>query len=96
MIWGKRRFAYAQSAPYQEKMEKLLMSNVAQYPESSWSAPTPMIPSTALFRQTRFVFANSTGSSACKSELPKEIDPPLVADAAKEPFLSRLKFAHRR
>ena len=31
MIWAKRRFAYADYAPYQDQMEKLLMANAPLY-----------------------------------------------------------------
>ena len=31
MIWVKRRFAYADYAPYQDRMEKLLMANAPLY-----------------------------------------------------------------
>ncbi|MEZ0085187.1 hypothetical protein ABIF72_007685 [Bradyrhizobium japonicum] len=33
MIWSKRRFEWAEVAPYQDRMEKLLMANATRYRE---------------------------------------------------------------
>ncbi|MFZ2155500.1 MAG: hypothetical protein WAV72_05185 [Bradyrhizobium sp.] len=33
MFWAKRRFEWADYAPYQDRIEKLLMSNAAHYRE---------------------------------------------------------------
>jgi hypothetical protein len=33
MIWGKRRFQWAEYAPYQDRLEKLQMANASRYRE---------------------------------------------------------------
>ena len=96
MIWGKRQFAFAEFAPYQAIMEKLLMANPALYQEFI------MVSTKTEKRGTETYWVGVPNEMLLipfdgfdrveERELPKEIDTLLIADATKEPFTSRFKF----
>ncbi len=100
MIWAKRRFAYAEFAPYQDIMEKLLMANATQYQEFlmvSVNAGGPGESDYYIGLPNKTLLAPfDKFQEVSEAELPKEIDTFLLGDQTKEPFTSRFKFKHRR
>jgi hypothetical protein len=97
MMWVKRRFQFAEYAPYMDLLEKLLMANPTLYQEfimvsvktedkSGESEYYVGVPNKALLAR----FDGFTPVE--ESELPKEIDTVLIADQTKEPFRSRFRF----
>jgi hypothetical protein len=99
MFWAKRRFAYAEFAPYQDMMEKLLMANATLYREFimvSVKAGDPGENDYYVGLPNKSLLAPFDGfQEVSEAQLPKEIDTLLVADATKEPFTSRFKFKDR-
>ena len=101
MYWAKRRFRYADYAPYMDRLEKLLMTNPTLYQEFIMvSVETGEevgeseyyvgVPHKAL------LIGFDGFTSVEESELPKEIDTLHIADATKQPFQSRFQFKRRR
>jgi hypothetical protein len=99
MIWGKRVFDGAAYAPYQDRLQQLLLTKPSRYQEFIMVATDTDqpnistywvgVPSEALFT------AFDDFERIEEADLPKEIDALLVADGTKEPFTSRFKFRHR-
>ncbi len=100
MVWAKRRFAYAEFAPYQDMMEKLLMANPTQYQEFlmvSVKAGAPGESDYYIGLPNKILLAPFDGFQEVReTELPKEIDTFLLGDQTKEPFTSRFKFRRDR
>jgi hypothetical protein len=100
VIWGKRIFEGAECAPYQDRLEQLLLMNAQQYQEFIMVATNTDRPGISTYWvgvPSEVLFAPFDGFERVQeAELPKEIDTLLVADATKEPFTSRFKFARRR
>jgi hypothetical protein len=96
MIWGKRSFNWADYAPYQDRIEKLLMANPTLYRQfimvstktdkAGESVCYVGVPNEALF--TGF----GGFDKVIESDLPKVIDVLHVADATTEEFTSRFRF----
>jgi hypothetical protein len=98
MIWAKREFAYAEYAPYMDRLEKLLMANPRQYREF-------MMVSTQTSKVGVDIFYIGVPNKAfaavfdgfeiiSESELPKEIDTLHVADV--NAFQERFRFREPR
>ena len=97
MLWAKRSFEWADYAPYQDRIEKLLMSNPAHYREfmmfsveqkvglSDVYVGVPAQPFLAVF--DGFV-------AVAENDLPKVVDSLLVADA--NAFKERFEFKHNK
>ena len=98
MVWGKRRFAFADFAPYQDRLEKLLLANAQRYAqfimvstkvdarESDYYVGVPDKVLLALFDGFEPVE---------ESALPKLIDVLLIADTSTDEFKSRFQFRHK-
>lgn len=96
MIWARRSLIYANYAPYQDIMEKLLMANPAQYQEFlmvSVAARTPGEIDYYIGLPNKTLLAMFDGfQEVTDAQLPNEIDSLLLGDQTKEPFTSRFKF----
>ena len=96
MYWAKRQFAYAEYAPFQSKLQTLLMANARRHREFMMVATDTREAGVS----TYFVgvpdngfLAGFDGFTAIEeAELPKEIDTLLVADGTSEEFKSRFRF----
>jgi hypothetical protein len=96
MNWVKRRFAYADYAPYMDHLTKLLFANPTLYREFIMVSTKVDnardsdcyigVPNKA------FLIGFDGFESVEEHELPKEIDTVLVADQTKDPFTSRFRF----
>ena len=98
MIWGKRVFQGADYAPYQDRMQTLLLANAAQYAQFIMVSTKvrPGINTCWVGVPSEALFAAFDGFQRVQEgDLPREIDTLLVADATKEPFTSRFKFKRR-
>ncbi|HXW26715.1 MAG TPA: hypothetical protein VEK73_18380 [Xanthobacteraceae bacterium] len=100
MYWIKRRFAYAEYAPYMAILEKLLMANPTQYQEFLMvSTEVPDDPGEGDYYigvpHKAFAMAFDGFTPVEESDLPKEIDSFLLGDQTKQPFTSRFKFRDR-
>ena len=100
MVWAKRRFAYAEFAPYQDLLGKLLFTFPIQYPEFimvSVKAEGPGESDYYVGVPNKALLAGFDGfQDVSEAQLPKEIDTLLIADATKEPFKSRFEFKHNK
>jgi hypothetical protein len=96
MIWAKRRFAWADYGPYQDRLAELMMANPLLYKQfimvctdtddvgvSDYYIGLPHQAFLAFFDG----FATVT-----EQELPNEIDTLLVADHTTDEFTSRFRF----
>jgi hypothetical protein len=98
MIWGKRVFNGAAFAPYQNRLQQLLLANAKQYQEFIMVATEGEQSGIATYWvgvPSEILFTAFDGfEHVQEADLPKEIGTLLVADATKQPFTSRFKFAH--
>src|SRR5215475_12944548 len=98
MIWGKRSFQWANYAPYQDKIAKLMMDNSASYRQFIMvSAKTEKAGEDVCYVgvPNETLFGGFDGFQRVEeSELPKVIDALLVADGTTEEFTSRFRFRH--
>jgi hypothetical protein len=98
MVWGRRRFQYAEYKPYFERLEQLLLSHPSQYREFMMVGVNTDAPGTTEI----FVGVPSATLLAAfdgfdpleESELPKVIDTVHIADTTKVEFKSRFSFRH--
>jgi hypothetical protein len=96
MLWLKRRFAYADYAPYFGILEKLIDANPnlsaefimvsAKYNDPHLSEYYVGLPDKS------FAAAFDDFEPIPESKLPKAIDTMLIGDSTKEPFTSRFRF----
>lgn len=96
MFWAKRQFAYAAFAPYQDRLEKLLMTNPTRYSQFIMvSVDTDKVGVGTYFVGVpeKVLLVGFDGFEAIQeSELPKQIDTLLIADATTDEFKSRFRF----
>jgi hypothetical protein len=95
MFWAKRRVSYAEYAPYQNRLEKLLFAHPLFYHEFIMVSTKTDEPGVSdyfvgLPNQSLFVGFDEF-KPISESDLPKEIDSVLIADTTKEPFKSRFR-----
>ena|SRR5712692_9381014 len=100
MYWIKRRFRYADYAPYMDKLEKLLMANATMYQEflmvSTEVEGNPMESDYYMGVPHKALAIGFDGFTPVQeSELPKVIDTFHLGDATKKPFQSRFRFKER-
>lgn len=100
MIWGKRRFAYADYSPYFDKMEKLIMANPTLYREFIMvSTKADGVGESTYYvgvPNETFIPAFDGFERVEETALPKIIDTLHIADATTEEFRSRFQFKHDR
>lgn len=100
MFWVKRRFEYADYAPYMDRLEKLMMANAADYQQFIMVSTKTDKPGVSEFyigvprKELLQVFDGFTPVE--EASLPREIDTLHLADATKEPFQSRFRFRGRK
>ena len=99
MIWAQRRFAFAEYAPYQDRLEKLLMSNALLYRQfimvCTDVAGEPGVSDYYVGMPSEEFLADLDGfEQVSEHELPKLIDSLCVADASTDEFKSRFRFRH--
>ena len=83
MFWAKRRFEWAEYAPYQDRLEKLLMANAARYREYMMFSMEQKVGLADVFVgvPAQELLAVFDGFDAVpKNQVPKVIDTLLVAD----------------
>jgi len=97
MIWLKRRLAYADYAPFQDALEKLMMENPTLYKEfimvRTKFADLHLKEYYVGLPDQSFASVFTDFDVAKESDLPKIIDSVHIADTTKEPFTSRFQFA---
>jgi hypothetical protein len=95
LFWAKRRFSYADYAPYQDRLQLLLFANPTRYAEFimvSTKADNPGVGDDYVGVPTQEMLAAFDDfEPVAEHELPKEIDALLIADTTKEPFKSRFR-----
>ena len=98
MIWMKRDFAYADYAPAMDELEKLLTASGPLYAEFIMVSTATNDPGVSTYYigvpNEGFAMPFHGFERVPESALPKVIDALHIADATKEPFRSRFKFAH--
>ncbi len=98
MIWGKRSFQWADYAPYQDKLAKLMMDNPTLYRQFIMvSQKTGKVGEDVCYVgvPNEALFGGFDGFQRVEEgELPKVIDALLVADGTTEEFKSRFQFRH--
>jgi hypothetical protein len=97
MYWAKRRFEWAQYAPYQDRLEKLLMANAMQYREFMMFSIEQKVGLSDVYvgvpiKESMLLFDGFEPVS--EDELPKVVDTLLVADATA--FAERFEFRHNQ
>ena len=97
MIWLKRRFAYADYAPFQDALQKLLLANPTRSSEfmmvsTNFADPHLKEYYVGLPDQS-FASAFHDFEFVKESDLPKVIDTVHIADTGTEPFTSRFQAA---
>ncbi len=99
MVWGKRRFEYADYGPAMDLLEKLLMANPTQYREFIMvSTKTSNAGSSDYYvgvPHKAFMTAFDGFEHVEESDLPKIIDTLHIADRSSDEFNSRFRFRHR-
>jgi hypothetical protein len=83
MIWGKRRFEWAEFAPYQDRLEKLLMANATQYREFMMFMAEVRVGFADVYvgvPAQAFMAAFDGFEPVAEADVPKVIDTLLVAD----------------
>jgi hypothetical protein len=99
MIWGKRPFANAHFARYQDRLVKLLYANPAQYREFMMVGTNTDDPAVRVYYvgvpMEAFMEAFDGFEIVDGNDLPKEIDSSIVADVDSEEFQSRFRFRGR-
>ena len=99
MFWGKRQFAYADFAPYQDRLSQLLMAdagNYRQYIMVSTDTGKPGISNyyVGVPREALLRFFDGF-DPVTEQDLPQEIDTLLLAEGSSDEFTSRFKFRRR-
>lgn|SRR5262245_32674932 len=95
MFWAKRRFSYAEYAPYQELLGRLSLAHPTFYPEFimvTTNTDKRGVSDYFIGLPNQSLFVGFDGFEPVREDdLPKEIDSVLVADTTKEPFKSRFR-----
>jgi hypothetical protein len=98
MFWAKRKFAYADYGRYQDLLARLQLANAARYPEFIMVSKRTADPGVSEYYvgvpQQSLLSLFDGFERVDESALPKVIDVLHLADATKEPFKSRFRFAH--
>lgn len=98
MIWGKRRFMYADYSPYFDLLEKLLLANGQLYREFIMvSVDTEKAGEGEIYvgvPNKAFMAAFDGFEPVEESALPKVIDTLHIADSTTDEFKSRFEFRH--
>jgi hypothetical protein len=99
MIWAKREFTWAEYGPYQDRLAELMLANAPQYrefmmvgvnkPDRSKGDYYVGLPSPA------FLALFDGFEVVPESELPRQIDCILVADATTDEFRARFAMRER-
>jgi hypothetical protein len=98
MMWGKRRFEYADYGAAMDLLEKLLMANPTQYREFIMVSTKTSKPGTSDYyvgvphKAFRSLFDGFDHVE--ESALPKIIDTLHIADSTSDEFNSRFRFRH--
>jgi hypothetical protein len=96
MIWVKRDCKHADFAPYQDRLEKLMMANPTRYREFIMVSVETGSPTVSTYfvgtPGKAFMAAFDGFEPVPESELPKQIDTLLIADATSDEFKSRFHF----
>jgi hypothetical protein len=97
MFWAKRRFEWADYAPYQDRIEKLLMTNAAQYREFMMFSIEQKVGLSDVYvgvPAQAFLAVFDGFEPVAEHDLPKVVDSLLVADA--NAFKERFEFKHNK
>ena len=98
MVWLKRRFAYADYAPYFAILEKLIDANPkldAEFMMASTKFTDPHLSEYYVgLPDKSFAAAFDDFEPVAESNLPKMINTLHIGDATTEPFKARFRFAH--
>jgi hypothetical protein len=97
MFWAKRRFEWADYAPYQDRIEKLLMSNATQYREFMMFSIEQKVGLSDVYvgvPAQAFLAVFDGFEPVAEQDLPKMVDSLLVADA--NAFKERFEFKHNK
>ena len=98
MIWGKRRFAHADYAPYFDRLEKLLMANPTLYRQFIMVSTKAAGAGEGMYYvgvpNETFMSGFDGFERVQEAELPKIIDTLHIADATTDEFKSRFEFKH--
>lgn len=96
MIWLKRRFAYADFAPYQDRLGQLQLANASQYREFMMVSRKEGAPGESDYYVS---LPNDTFERlfdgfvrVADAELPREINTILLADTTCDEYTSRFTF----
>jgi N-acetylglutamate synthase-like GNAT family acetyltransferase len=96
MYWAKRQFAFADYAPYQSKLQTLLMANARRHREFMMVATDTKEAGVSTYfvgvPEKAFLAGFDGFTAIDEAELPKEIDTRFVADETSEEFKSRFRF----
>ena len=96
MFWAKRRFAYAEYAPYMDRLEKLLMATPAQYQQfimvSTRSEKTGVSEYYVGVPLKVFLAAFDGFEAVEEADLPKVIVVLHIACGGSDEFTSRFQF----
>jgi hypothetical protein len=99
MFWGKRQFEFAKYAPYQDRLQKLLMANPQRYREFIMvgvnTDKTGVSDYYIGVPEKAFLAAFDGFETIEEAKLPKEIDTFLLADATTQEFKSRFRSRKR-
>ncbi len=96
MIWAKRRFEFASYAPYQDRIEKLLMANAALYRQffmvSTKTDDAGVSDYYVGAPNESFLIDFDGFERVTENDLPKEIDVFHIGDATTDEFKKRFRF----
>jgi hypothetical protein len=99
MIWSKRQLAYAKFAPYQDRLEKLMMPNAARYQEFIMvSVDTDNVGVSTYYigvPEKAYLSAFDGFEVVAEEQLPKQVDTVLIADGTSDEFTSRFQSRSR-
>jgi hypothetical protein len=97
MFWAKRAFQWADYAPYQDRLEKLLMSNPAHYREFMMFSIEQKVGLSDVYvgvPAQSFLAVFDRFEPVAEADLPKVVDTLLIADA--NAFKERFEFKHNK
>jgi hypothetical protein len=97
MIWAKRRFQWADYAPYQDRLEKLLMANPTRYREFMMFSVEASGGEGDVYvgvPTKEFIALFDGFEPVREAALPKVVDALLIADA--NAFKERFEFRHNK
>lgn len=97
MFWAKRAFQWADYAPYQDRLEKLLMASAAQYREFMMFSTEQKVGLSDVYvgvPAQAFLAMFDGFEPIAEQDLPKVVNTLLVADA--NAFGERFEFKHNK